>query len=39
MALKAFGVSAIVALGIVWTNYKKNRQREIDNFLDVEYNY
>jgi glyoxylase-like metal-dependent hydrolase (beta-lactamase superfamily II) len=40
MALKAFGVSALVALGLVYTNYRKKRKtREIDNFLDVEYNY
>ena len=40
MALKAFGVSALVALGIVWSSYKKKKKTiEIDSFLDVEYNY
>ena len=40
MMLKAFGVSAVLAAGLVYANYRKNRtQAYNDTMMDVEYNY
>jgi len=40
MVVKAFTISAIIALGFVWSNYKKNkRARYHEGLLDIEYNF
>lgn len=39
MAMKAFSVTALVVLGLVYTNYKKKKTIEYENYIDLEYNY
>jgi len=40
MAIKAFSLTAIVTLALMWTKHKKaKKQIEYDNQIEVEYNY
>jgi glyoxylase-like metal-dependent hydrolase (beta-lactamase superfamily II) len=40
LAIKAFAVTAMVVLGMVWKTFKKNQRiRFHENLLDVEYNH
>ncbi len=40
LALQAFGLSALLALGFVWSNYKTNKRRRFnEDMLEVEWNY
>jgi len=40
LPIKTFGFTALATAGLVWTFYKKKKKtREIQNLIDVEYNY
>lgn len=39
IVIKAFTVSALVALGLVWKSYQTKKKIAYENFIDLEYNY